>query len=124
MDVYEKLKNSKKFNASIVEEFIDIYGDKFINTLDFLQKEGRKIYKNIFFPSELIIWTAEGVENEYLLFPNIFCGCQAFILESIYRKKKFIPCKHLLAQKISLILDQLNIREYKDINFLNWINDL
>ena len=120
MDLFKKLTNEKKFSAQLIHLFEDEYGGLFYKSLEFIQKDGPKVKKNNFLPSNLKIWSVEGAKKTYLVFPNIYCQCQDFLLNSIYRQKKYQMCKHLFAQKLAESLDQFIELKFEDKEFKEW----
>ena len=124
MDIFSRLKNEGKLTATLIQEFEEEYGKIFYKALEFLQKEGPKVRQNTFSPSKSEIWTVQGAKRKYIIYPDLFCQCQSFLLNSIYRKKSFHFCKHLLAQKIAVALHQYESEEYLDSHFLSWSKHL
>ena len=120
MDLFEKLTNEKKFSAQLIHLFEKEYGSLFYKSLEFIQKDGPKVKKNIFLPSNLKIWSVEGAKKTYLVYPKIYCQCQDFLLNSIYRQKKYQMCKHLFAQKLSESLKQYIELKFKDKEYKEW----
>ena len=121
MDVFEDLAKEKKLTAPIIHAFQAQYGPKFFKALEFLQPEGPKVHKHHFSPSNLTLWVVQGKVKKYLVYPKTFCQCQAFLLNTIYRTRQYSPCKHLLAQQIASILNQINVEKHKDTDFKKWI---
>lgn len=120
MDLFKKLTNEKKLSAQLIHLFEKEYGDLFYKSLEFIQKDGPKVKKIIFLPSNLKIWSVEGAKKTYLVYPKIYCQCQDFLLNSIYRQKKYQMCKHLFAQKLSESLKQYIELKFKDKEFKEW----
>ncbi|MHA1646986.1 MAG: hypothetical protein ACTSVU_05600 [Promethearchaeota archaeon] len=123
-DLFTILKRKKKISANLIRQFQDRYGKIFFRALDFLQNEGAKVTKYEFQPSGYVLWTIAGSESEYLLYPDEYCQCQNFLINSIYRKRVFYPCKHLLAQKLAEALDQYKIEKKKDKEYKDLIKRL
>jgi len=120
MDLFERLAKERKLSAQLIHLFEKEYGNLFYKSLEFIQKAGPKVYKVSFSPSNLDLWTVQGAKRTYLVYPNIFCQCQDFLLNSIYRRHKFYMCKHLFAQKLADSLDQYITLNLKDKNFGDW----
>ena len=55
MDLFKKLTNEKKFSAQLIILFEKEYGGLFYKSLEFIQKDGPKVKKNIFLPSNISI---------------------------------------------------------------------
>jgi len=120
MDLFEKLSFEKKFSVQLIHLFEKEYGGLFYKSLEFIQKDGPKVKKNTFLPSNLEIWSVQGAKKTYLVYPKIYCQCQDFLLNSIYRQKKYQMCKHLFAQKLSESLNQYIELKFKDKEFKDW----
>ena len=124
MNIFDEIKNTKKISADIIQKGTDIYDKLFLRALEFLKKHGPKITQHIFKPSNMTVWTVEGSQNEYLIYPLLFCQCQAFTIGTIYREKKFKPCKHLLAQQLAFALGKYSKSEHKDNEWKKFRSDL
>lgn len=123
IELFDMLKKEKKINVQLIEGFQSYYGETFFKALEYIQIDEKKIKKNVFQPSNLIVWTIQGMDKTYRIYPGIYCQCQAFLLESIYRSKRFIMCKHLLAQKISEILNLFEMNMFSDIEYKKFIKN-
>jgi predicted nucleic acid-binding Zn finger protein len=119
-DPFELLADQGKITAPIMQQFTAQFGETFFKALEYLQVEGRRVKKTIFQPSQTVIWTVEGKDHHYLVFPGHYCQCPAFILEAVYRNKQFTFCKHLLAQKLADILKQYEEDCVFDKDWKNW----
>lgn len=124
MNLFEELAKLGKLTGSIVMKFQQTYGDLFYRSLDLLQNNAVSIQKNIFTPSQLVVWTVKGRSNDYLVFPEIFCQCKNFLIDNIYRKQTFGLCKHLLAQKLAESLNTYQINQLKDKDYSIWIKKI
>ncbi|MCF2139017.1 MAG: hypothetical protein K9W44_03060 [Candidatus Lokiarchaeota archaeon] len=121
MNLFDELKNEGKLTGSLVVKFQKTYGKLFFRSLELLQNGAVSIHKNIFLPSNLVIWAVQGKSGYYLLYPGIFCQCHNFLLDYIYRKQKFGFCKHLFAQKMAESLNIFKIHEHSDKDYQNWM---
>ena len=124
MDIFSRLKNEGKLTATLIQDFEEEYGKLFFKALEFLQKKGPKVKKHLFFPSNLEMWTVQGAKRKYIIYPGLFCQCQSFLLNSIYRNRSFHFCKHLLAHKIAVALNQFENENWTDSKFLLWSKSL
>lgn len=125
MNLFNELTEKQKFTADLIHKFQKEYGETFFKALEFIQKDGPNIQKNIFYPSKLEVWTVQGSKKDkYIIFPEIFCQCQSFLLTSIYRVRSFNLCKHLLAHKIAIALCQYETNTFKDKNYFEFIKNL
>lgn len=123
IELFDMLRKEKKFNQKLIEGFQSYFGETFFKALEYVQIDGKKIKKNVFQPSDLIIWTIQGTEKTYRIYPEIYCQCQNFLLESVYRSKHFIMCKHLLAQKLSEILNLFETKSFSDSEYKKFIKN-
>ncbi|MHA1673602.1 MAG: hypothetical protein ACTSYI_08230 [Promethearchaeota archaeon] len=124
MSLFDELQREKKFSGALIQKFQQEYGDIFFRSLEFLQNKGTKIKKTTFKPSNLEVWSIEGKSGNYLVYPGIYCQCHNFVIDIIYRKRKFTYCKHLFAQKLAKCVEQYQNEEKKDSEYLNWMKKL
>ena len=122
-ELFLELQNKGKLDGDLFRRFASTFGDVFYKALEFLQKNGPKIYKNLFYPSGLEIWTIQGKKHQYLVYPETACQCHYFTIQIVYKTKKFGYCKHLLAQKIAYILGMYQEIPYQDINWEDWFEN-
>ncbi len=120
MDLFFEIKKEKKISKSNFDLLQHIYGDMLFKALEFLEIEGPRINLHIFHPSELKLWTVQGTDWDHIVFPELFCDCTDFLLNSIYRKREFRYCKHLLAQKLGFALDRYYSIDYNDDQYGDW----
>ncbi len=88
-----------------------------------LQVIERGITKYIYKPSNRIVWRAIGENDEYLLYPKIFCSCHDFYKNTIIKRKRPF-CKHIIAQVISKALNNYMEKELEDNEFPTLIEEL
>ncbi len=119
-EIYLKIKQKGEIDDEFVNYLESIYPDK---SSEILKAIKRGITKYIFKPSNRIIWTAIGENNEYLIYPKIYCSCIDFYNRVVIKRKKDI-CKHLIAQSISDALNDFIEKELEDINFPDFIKEL
>lgn len=80
------------------------------------------IMKYIYTPSQRIIWIAIGENDQYLIFPKIYCSCIDFYKNVVIGRKR--PCcKHLIAQCLCEALEDYQETFFEDSEFINFIND-
>ena len=82
----------------------------------------RGITKYICKPSNRIVWTAMGENQEHLIYPRIYCSCQDFYKSVVVNKKRNF-CKHILAQLISEAFNNYKIVRLEDKKFSVLIKD-
>ena len=119
-EIYLKTKEKGDIDVEFVNYLESIYPDK---SSEILQTLKRGITKYVFKPSNRIIWTAIGENDEYLIYPKIYCSCIDFYNRVVIKRKK-VACKHLIAQTISDALNAFKEQELDDKNFTEFIKDL
>ena len=122
--IFEKLQKEKQLTPELIQLFQKKFGDLFFRALDLLKKKGRIIIKHVFKPSNTEIWQIEGKSAYYLIFPDVFCQCEFFRINSIYRNQKFTPCKHILAQKLAQSLNTFKLIEHTDLDWKDFFSQL
>ncbi|MBY9020906.1 MAG: hypothetical protein KGD67_07600 [Candidatus Lokiarchaeota archaeon] len=101
--------------------FIDrIFPDKADKVIEVIKRGLTKYTLN---PSRRLVWIALGENNEYLLYPKLYCSCQDFYKTVVIKRKRSF-CKHLLAQIICESLPDFKESELKDDEFDEFIEDL
>ena len=123
-DLLSKIYIKAKEEGNIDDVFIDflesIYPDK---SSDVLQVIKRGITKYTFKPSNRIIWTAIGENDEYLIYPRIYCSCLDFY-NGVVIKRKRTTCKHLISQCISEALKKFKEKQLDDSMFADFIEEI
>lgn len=120
IDIYKHVKESGTINEALIKYLESIFPNKTQDALDVIK---RGIKKNIYKPSNRIVWTAMGENDEYLIYPKLFCSCRDFY-KNVVIKRKRIFCKHLLAQTICDALNDYQERETTDIEFKSFVKEL
>lgn len=101
--------------------FIDmVFPDKVDKVLKVIK---RRITKYTFSPSGRVVWIALGENDEYLLYPKLYCSCQDFYKTVVIQRKRTF-CKHLLAQVICEYLPDFREIKLKNDEFNEFIDDL
>ena len=101
--------------------FIDkVFPDKVDKVLKVIK---RGISKYTFIPSKRVIWIALGENDEYLIYPKLYCSCQDFYKAVVIQRRRSF-CKHLLAQVICESLPDFKEIELKDDEFNEFVDDL
>ncbi|MBD3214133.1 MAG: hypothetical protein GF311_16105 [Candidatus Lokiarchaeota archaeon] len=101
----------------IIEVKLQIKSDLVLGTLE------RGITKYIYQPSNRVLWTALGIEKEHLIYPKLYCSCRDFYKEVVInRNRKF--CKHIVAQAVSVALNDFDYVELEDEEFEMRIKEL
>ena len=123
VDLFEKIKEKKIIEKELVQELLEeMYPGKSPMIFEVIE---RGIVKNIYKPSNRVIWTVIDKEKktEYVIYPKLFCSCYNFY-NNVVRKRKGNICKHLLAQLICEAQNNYKTVELEDNEFFNRINDL
>jgi predicted nucleic acid-binding Zn finger protein len=121
--LFQVFKSAKKKQA-IDEEFIifleTIFPDKSKDVLEVLK---RGIIRYTYTPSNRIVWAARGENQEYLIYPKLYCSCQDFYKNVVIKRTRDF-CKHILAQIISEALNKFEQVTLKDTEFKQLTSDL
>ena len=120
LNVYKRVKESGIINEDLIKYLETIFPNKSQDALEVIK---RGIKRNIYKPSNRTLWTAMGENDEYLIYPKLYCSCQDFY-KNVVVKRKRIFCKHLLAQTICEALNNYYENEIKDIEFKKFIQEL
>ena len=118
--VFKEAKNKKIIDEKFITFLDDIYPNKSTSVIEVLK---RGIIKYTYKPSNRTVWTAQGENQEHLIYPKLYCSCQDFY-KNVVIKKKRIFCKHILAQVISEALNQFKIVTLEDNKFKELISEL
>jgi len=119
-EIYFKIKNTGLIDEEIINYLESIFPDKTPNILEVMK---RGITKYTFTSSNIIVWTAMGENNEYLIFPKIYCSCLDFYKNvTIKRIRGF--CKHIVAQVICEALNNYQEKKSEDRHYGDLIKDL
>jgi predicted nucleic acid-binding Zn finger protein len=120
LKVFEQAKQKQLIDEEFISFIESIFPDKSYDVLEVLK---RGITKYTYKPSNRIVWTAMGKNQEHLIYPRLFCSCQDFYKNVVvYKKRKF--CKHILAQVISEALKQFKTVISEDTKFKELIKEL
>jgi predicted nucleic acid-binding Zn finger protein len=120
LKVFEQAKQKQLIDEDFISFIESIFPDKSNDVLEVLK---RGITKYTYIPSNRIVWTAMGKNQEHLIYPKLFCSCQDFYKNVVvYKKRKF--CKHILAQIISEAFKQFKTVTSEDNKFKELIKEL
>ncbi|MCK4286982.1 MAG: SWIM zinc finger family protein, partial [Candidatus Lokiarchaeota archaeon] len=107
----------------IDEEFLtfleSVFPDKSATVIEVIK---RGITKYVYTPSNRIVWTAKGENQEHMIYPQLYCSCQDFYKNIVIKRKRDF-CKHILAQIISEALKSYKLEKVKDQHFNKLIRD-
>lgn len=119
-EIYSKIKNKGLIDEDFVNFIESIFPDKSPNILKVIK---RGITKYTFKPSDKIVWTAMGQNNEYLIYPKVYCGCIDFYKNVVIKRIRGF-CKHIIAQVICEALNNYQISIIEDDKFANFMEHL
>jgi len=119
-EFFQRLKKKKIIDEDLVLFLETIFPKKSTTVLEVLK---RGITKYIYKPSNRIVWTAMGENQEHLIYPRIYCSCQDFYKNVVVNKKRNF-CKHIMAQLISEAFNNYKIVSLGDKKFRMLIRDL
>jgi len=119
-EIYSKIKNKGLIDEDFVNFIESIFPDKSPNILKVIK---RGITKYTFKPSGKIVWTAMGQNNEYLIYPKVYCGCIDFYKNVVIKRIRGF-CKHIIAQVICEALNNYQISIIEDDKFANFMEHL
>ncbi len=119
-EIYSKIKNKGLIDEDFVNFIESIFPDKSPNILKVIK---RGITKYTFKPSGKIVWTAMGQNNEYLIYPKVYCGCIDFYKNVVIKRIRGF-CKHIIAQVICEALNNYQVSIVKDDKYASFMDDL
>lgn len=119
-EIYSKIKNKGLIDEDFVNFIESIFPDKSPNILKVIK---RGITKYTFKPSGKIVWTAMGQNNEYLIYPKVYCGCIDFYKNVVIKRIRGF-CKHIIAQVICEALNNYQVSLIEDDKFADFMDDL
>jgi len=119
-EIYSKIKDKGIIDEEFVNFIESIFPDKSPNILKVIK---RGITKYTFKPSGKIVWTAMGQNNEYLIYPKVYCGCIDFYKNVVIKRIRGF-CKHIIAQVICEALNNYQENLIEDDKFANFMDDL
>ena len=120
------------FDISLMAEKKGVIDEELLNFIDsnfpdkvnkVLKVIKRGITKYTFNPSRRVVWIALGENDEYLIYPKLYCSCQDFYKAVVIQRRRSF-CKHLLAQVICEKLPDFKESELEDNEFNEFIDDL
>ena len=120
LKVFEKAKQKPLIDEDFISFIESIFPDKSKDVLEVLK---RRITKYTYKPSNRIVWTAMGKNQEHLIYPRLFCSCQDFYKNVVvYKKRNF--CKHILAQVISEGFNKFHEKKLEESKFKELVKGL
>ena len=123
-DLLLKIFDKARQKQIIDEDFINflelIFPDKSSNVMETLK---RGITKYTYKPSNRVVWTAMGRNQEHLIYPKLFCSCQDHYKNVVVNRKREF-CKHIIAQIISEALHNYKVTNLGDKEFKELVSEL
>jgi len=119
LKIYQKAKEKQIMDEEFLTFLETCFPDKSRDVIKTLEKG---ITKYFYSPSNRIVWTAKGANQEHMIYPKLYCSCQDFY-KSVVIKRKRDFCKHILAQIISEALNSFKIIKLEDNQFTDLIKD-
>lgn len=120
LKLFKKAKQKKTLDEEFISYLEGIFPDKSSDVIETLK---RGITKYIYEPSNRIVWTAMGTNQEHLIYPKLFCSCQDFYKSVVIQKKRNY-CKHLIAQIISEAFNNFKEIRQDDTKFKDLVKEL
>ncbi|TFF95583.1 MAG: hypothetical protein EU544_02470 [Promethearchaeota archaeon] len=120
MSIERKIKKKGEIDEQFLEYLEVIFPNKTKNVLEVIRKG---ITKNIYSPSNRIVWCAAGEKGRHLVYPKLYCDCQDFYKNVIVKRKRLF-CKHLMAQVICEVLGGFQINKYEDKEFGMFLKEI
>ncbi len=119
LKIYQKAKEKQIIDEEFLTFLESVFPDKSATVIEVIK---RGITKYVYTPSNRIVWTAKGENQEHMIYPQLYCSCQDFYKNIVIKRKRDF-CKHILAQIISEALKSYKQEKVKDQHFNNLIRD-
>ncbi|MFW9896124.1 MAG: hypothetical protein ACFFD7_10005 [Candidatus Thorarchaeota archaeon] len=118
--IFEKAKEKLKIDKDFINFLDRVFPDKSSDVMETLK---RGITKYTYKPSNRIVWSAMGANQEHLIYPSLFCSCQDFYKNVVVNRNRDL-CKHLVAQVISEALNDFKETTLPDEKFKEFVSEL
>jgi predicted nucleic acid-binding Zn finger protein len=119
-EIQKEIDNRDNLKDEHVNKLSKIFGKRLYNALKTLREKGVKKY--VFFPSTRTVWIVVGRERDYQVIPEVdFCTCDDFYFRVINHEVSL--CYHLVAQKLSIILEEYEVINENDELFENLMKE-
>ncbi|MFW9825176.1 MAG: hypothetical protein ACFFE4_19700 [Candidatus Thorarchaeota archaeon] len=120
LKLFEKSQKKKILDEDFISFIESIFPDKSSDVIETLE---RGITKYTYKPSNRIVWSAMGANQEHLIYPRLFCSCQDFYKNVVVNRNRDL-CKHLVAQVISEALNDFKETTLPDEKFKEFVSEL
>ncbi|MHA2283309.1 MAG: hypothetical protein ACXAC5_20915 [Promethearchaeota archaeon] len=120
LKIFEKIKQKQVIDEDFVSFLEHIFPHKSSDVMETLK---RGITKYTYKPSNRVVWTAMGKNQEHLIYPKLFCSCQDYYKNVVVNRNREF-CKHIIAQIISEALKNFKDTSLDDNKFKELVSDL
>lgn len=122
INIHDKVKDKGVLDDEVINYIDSLFSERIIDVIEVIERGFSKI---IFNPSKKSLWTIskrKDPQNNYFIYPKLYCTCWDFYKRVIIEKRRPF-CKHLLAQTICEALDNFKIVNLQDVAFQTYIKD-
>ncbi|MFX1455385.1 MAG: hypothetical protein ACFFDB_08415 [Promethearchaeota archaeon] len=120
LKIFTKAKQKHPLDESFINFLDRVFPDKSSDVMETLK---RGITKYKYKPSNRIVWSAMGANQEHLIYPKLYCSCQDFYKNVVVNRTRDL-CKHLVAQVISEALNNFKETTLPDEKFKEFVSEL
>ncbi len=120
LKIFEKARQKQIIDEDFINFLELIFPDKSSDVMETLK---RGITKYRYKPSNRVVWTAMGRNQEHLIYPKLFCSCQDYYKNVVVNRKREF-CKHIIAQIISEALYNFKETVLDDNKFKELVSEL
>ncbi|MHA2392959.1 MAG: hypothetical protein ACXAEX_13520 [Promethearchaeota archaeon] len=120
LKVFERAKQKQLLDEEFISYLDTVFPGKSPDVVEVMK---RGVTKYICKPSNRIVWTAMGTNQEHLIYPRFFCSCQDFYKSVVIQSKRNF-CKHILAQTLSEGFNNYKEKVLEDKKFKELVKDL
>ncbi len=120
LKIFEKVRQKRLIDEDFINFLELIFPDK---SSDVIMALKRGITKYTYKPSNRVVWTAMGRNQEHLIYPKLFCSCQDYYKNVVVNRKREF-CKHIIAQIISEALGNFKETTLDDKKFKELVSEL
>lgn len=118
--IFVKAKQKQLLDKDFINFLDRVFPDKSSDVMETLK---RGITKYTYKPSNRIVWSAMGANQEHLIYPKLYCSCQDFYKNVVVNRTRDL-CKHLVAQVISEALNNFKETTLPDEKFKEFVSEL
>ena len=121
--IFRDVRDKGVIDDNFIKYLDSLFSNKSASILEVVQ---RGFVKYTHSPSRKVVWCVPAKkrpEEEYLIFPKIYCSCQDFYKAVVVERTRSF-CKHILAQVICEALESFKHVEIDDSLFKKRITEL